>query len=232
MNKAQLRYAAIKSQWNGGENESLKIFGQNTLFRQKNVVKTQLRNGIKKTSSSFRELSSPIQNLFCIVMTPMKKWNQGQFYNVFTHLITGMYLQTRIYFKPSCAYFDVANCLVYGSKPGNPDRRGRLSTVDGLLVLTSTNQQLSILKILFFFFTKWAILMRWSTVRILPLQLGFPGWAIFCNLLRSNWNQTRKNLYVIGSRSLSGPTLGILLCCANDQKRFYIFEKNYFAWRR
>ncbi len=35
MNKAQLRYAAIKSQWNGGENESLKIFEQNTLFWQK-----------------------------------------------------------------------------------------------------------------------------------------------------------------------------------------------------
>jgi hypothetical protein len=39
----------------------------------KKSCKDSIEKWNKKTSSSFRELSSPIQNLFCIVMTPMKK---------------------------------------------------------------------------------------------------------------------------------------------------------------
>ncbi len=52
---------------------------------------------------------------------------------------------------------------------------GRISTVD-LLVLTSLDQLLFILKIFFFtFFTKQATSMRKPTVLILPPQLVFPG---------------------------------------------------------
>jgi len=51
---------------------------------------------------------------------------------------------------------------------------GRLSTVD-LLALTSLDQLISILKILFTFVAKQATLMRRSTVLSLPLQLVFPG---------------------------------------------------------
>jgi hypothetical protein len=54
--------------------------------------------------------------------------------------------------------------------------KGRLSAVE-LLVLTSLDQLLFILKILFTFFTKQATLMRRSTVLSLPLQLVFPGWG-------------------------------------------------------
>jgi hypothetical protein len=61
-------------------------------------------------------------------------------------------------------------------QPGNPYWRGRLSTVD-LLVLTSLNNMVLIMKILFTFVTKQAILERRSTVLSLPLQLGFPGEA-------------------------------------------------------
>ncbi len=50
---------------------------------------------------------------------------------------------------------------------------GRLSTVD-LLVLTSLDQLLFILKILLIFFTIQATLMRGSTVLILPPKLVFP----------------------------------------------------------
>jgi hypothetical protein len=57
---------------------------------------------------------------------------------------------------------------------GNPYWRGGLSTVD-LLVLTSLDQLLFLLKILFTLFTKQATLMRRSTVPSLPFQLGFPG---------------------------------------------------------
>ncbi len=59
-------------------------------------------------------------------------------------------------------------------KAGKSHWRGRLSTVD-LLVLTSSNQLLLILKLLFTFFTKDATLMRRSTVLSLNPQLIFPG---------------------------------------------------------
>ncbi len=59
-------------------------------------------------------------------------------------------------------------------KAGKAYWRGRLSTVD-LLVLTSLDQLLFILKILFTYVTKQAAtLMRRSTVLSLPLQLVFP----------------------------------------------------------
>ncbi len=55
---------------------------------------------------------------------------------------------------------------------GTPYKRGRLSTVD-LLVLTCLYHRLFILKILFTFLTKQAFLMRRHTVLSLPLQLVF-----------------------------------------------------------
>ncbi len=51
---------------------------------------------------------------------------------------------------------------------------GRVSTVD-LLVLTSLDQLVSELKILFTIFTKQPTLMRSSTVQSLPPQLAFTG---------------------------------------------------------
>jgi len=68
------------------------------------------------------------------------------------------------------------------SRPGNPCWRGMLRTVD-LLVPTSKDQLLFILKILFTFFTKQAMLMRRSTVLSLPVEIVFPvasRVAIFC----------------------------------------------------
>jgi len=57
--------------------------------------------------------------------------------------------------------------------PGKSYRGGRFSTVD-LLVLTSFEQLIFIVKILFSFFTKQATLMKRSTVLSLPPQLVFP----------------------------------------------------------
>ncbi len=56
----------------------------------------------------------------------------------------------------------------------NPYRRGILSTVD-LLVLTSLDKLILILKIIFLFFTKQASLIRRSTALSLPPKLVFPG---------------------------------------------------------
>jgi hypothetical protein len=67
--------------------------------------------------------------------------------------------------------------------PGNPYWGGRLSTAD-LLVLTSLDQLLSIMKTLFSFFPKQATLMKWSTVRSLPLQSVFPGYT---TMLQGLW---------------------------------------------
>jgi hypothetical protein len=60
---------------------------------------------------------------------------------------------------------------------GKPYRGQRFSTVD-LLVLTSLDQLLFMLEILFAFVTKQAILIRRSTVLSLLVQLVFPG---FCH---------------------------------------------------
>jgi hypothetical protein len=49
-----------------------------------------------------------------------------------------------------------------------------ISTVD-LLVLTISDQLLSMLKILFFFFKKQDILTRTSPMVSLSIQYGFPG---------------------------------------------------------
>ncbi len=58
---------------------------------------------------------------------------------------------------------------IMNGQPGKPYWRRRISTVD-LLVLTSLDQLLFILKILFTFFTKQPTLMGRSTVLSLPLQ--------------------------------------------------------------
>jgi hypothetical protein len=62
------------------------------------------------------------------------------------------------------------------TSPGKSYNRGRLSTVD-LLVPTSSDHLLFILKIFFYIFTKQATLMRWSAVLSLPPQLVFPGYS-------------------------------------------------------
>jgi hypothetical protein len=56
---------------------------------------------------------------------------------------------------------------------GSLTEGGRLSTVD-FLVLTSLDQLIFKLKIIFSFFAKQATLMRRSTVLSLPRQLVFP----------------------------------------------------------
>jgi hypothetical protein len=67
-------------------------------------------------------------------------------------------------------------------RAGKPYWSGRLSIVD-LLVLTSLDQQLFTLKILFTFVTKQAKLMRRSTVLSLPVHLIFPDQSIFLSNL-------------------------------------------------
>ncbi len=62
--------------------------------------------------------------------------------------------------------------------------KGRLSMVD-LLVLSSLDQLLFIMKILFRCFTKQATLLRRSTVPSLPPQLVFPGLPIFMSMVRT-----------------------------------------------
>ncbi len=56
---------------------------------------------------------------------------------------------------------------------GNTNWKERPSTGD-LLILTSLDQLVLILQTFFTFLTKWATLMRRSTVLSLPLQLVFP----------------------------------------------------------
>ncbi len=65
-------------------------------------------------------------------------------------------------------------CHNKGGFDREPLPKGRISTV-GLLVLTSIDQLIFILKIVFTFVTKQAILTRRSTELSLPFQLVFPG---------------------------------------------------------
>jgi hypothetical protein len=58
----------------------------------------------------------------------------------------------------------VCVCVLVWHVPGKPYRRGKLSTVD-LLVLPSLDQLLLIVQTLFTFFTKQATLMRRLTVQ-------------------------------------------------------------------
>jgi hypothetical protein len=91
-------------------------------------------------------------------------------------------------------------------RQGTLNGRGRLSTVD-LLVLTSSDQLIFVLKNLFAFVIKPATLMRWSRVLSLPLLLVFPERGIksfsggiknvsgnfitaLANVLRVDGNQT------------------------------------------
>ncbi len=79
--------------------------------------------------------------------------------------------------------------------PGKPYWRGRISTID-LLVLTSLDQLLLILKILFIFFTKQASSMRRSTVLGPPLLWGFP---VFTNVgqfwVPDHWAISYNNIF-------------------------------------
>ncbi len=52
--------------------------------------------------------------------------------------------------------------------------QGSLTEGEGLLVLSSLDQLLFMLKIFVLLFTKQATLMRWSAVLVLPPQLVFP----------------------------------------------------------
>ncbi len=70
-----------------------------------------------------------------------------------------------------------------------------MSTVD-LLVLTSLDKLLFILKILFAFFTKQATFMRRSTVLSIHLQLVFPGWTV-SDLRTGLFTQTKRNSLLI-----------------------------------
>jgi hypothetical protein len=74
---------------------------------------------------------------------------------------------------------------------GNPSWRGRINTVD-LLVLTSLDQLTSKSKKCFTFATKQDTLMRRSTVLSHPLQLVFPGhghvWLCVCVVFINNFH--------------------------------------------
>ncbi len=82
--------------------------------------------------------------------------------------------------RNQCLHLDVThrrkNKVIFLTlpRPGKPYWRGRLSTVD-LLVLTGLDQLLLIVKILFTFFTNQATLMRRSTVLSFSLRLVFPA---------------------------------------------------------
>ena len=86
-------------------------------------------------------------------------------------------------------------------QPGKSNWRGRLSTVD-LLVLTSLDQLLLTLKVLFTFFTKQPTIMRRSTVLKLPPQLVFPASSIhlYINPLPCDlFNLHRTGLHSVSS---------------------------------
>jgi hypothetical protein len=69
------------------------------------------------------------------------------------------------------------------------------STNTKLLVLTSLDQLISKLKILFSFFIKQPTLMRRSTVLILPLQLVFPGFFIIQLMLFGSRNGFHSSFF-------------------------------------
>jgi hypothetical protein len=81
-------------------------------------------------------------------------------------------------------------------KPGSPYCRGRLGTVD-LLVLTSLDLLIYILTGLFAFVAKQRSLIRRSTVLSLSLQLVFPGQTL--QIILSHWQEKL--------------TFPIFLCC-------------------
>ncbi len=76
-------------------------------------------------------------------------------------------------------FIDFSRCIIQVNsiskifQTGNPYLRGRISTID-LLVPTSLEQLLFVIKILFTSFTRHGVLMRRSVVQTLPLQLVFP----------------------------------------------------------
>jgi hypothetical protein len=103
-------------------------------------------------------------------------------------------------------------------KPGKSYRVGRLRTVD-LLVLTSLDQLIFILKMLFFFFTKQATTKR-STVLSLPPQLVFLD--KHCSLVVSKYFirlATGKFCYVCGSVHILWGHYGVNSNCCNQPSK-------------
>jgi hypothetical protein len=100
-------------------------------------------------------------------------------------------------------------------EPGKPYWRGRLSTVD-LLVLTSLNQLLFTFKIFFTLFTKQGNLTRRWTVLSFPLQLVFPDWTLKALINIQIKERTRKFIdrWVI--------VIVKWLPFSDEEKRFYI----------
>jgi hypothetical protein len=81
---------------------------------------------------------------------------------------------------------------LYTVRPGNPYRRGRISTLE-LLVQASLDHLLFILKL--YIFTKQPILMRRSTVLSLPLKkrvLTCSKWAASLNLYVAGVERERE----------------------------------------
>ncbi len=110
-----------------------------------------------------------------------------------------------------CSWSTTITILIVRS--GKSYWRGRLSTVY-LLVQASLDQLLLILKVLFTFFTKQAILTRRSTVVSLPLQLVFPSKIILrclVNTIDIESLQNRLLKVLLCARYLGWPSKGKLL---------------------
>ncbi len=92
----------------------------------------------------------------------------------------------------------------------------RISTIN-LLILTSLDQLLLIMKILFKCFTRQAILMRRSIVLSLPLQLVVPGkWASPSHALLSN-----IRLRCEGTSAAENWSVGDVGYVGDEEKNFY-----------
>jgi hypothetical protein len=92
--------------------------------------------------------------------------------------------------------YEVSLSNIMTDEAGNPSWRGRNSTCN-LLALISSDQLLFTLKLYFFFFAKQPILMRRSTVLILPFHQGFPGWSH--NIFNVIWRMLDKRRHDIVS---------------------------------
>jgi hypothetical protein len=78
------------------------------------------------------------------------------------------------------------NQIFVSDTPGKTYRRGRLSTVD-LLVLTCLDQLLLLIKILYTFLTEQATLMRRTTVLSLPPSVGIPCIYLYSYSFAETW---------------------------------------------
>ncbi len=144
-------------------------------FRCKNVLSSSRRQNLNRHGFPKNTLFWPsvanVIKLFCLqfvnslhihqMFAYLCSINLLQFLSLFCQL-----LQTPSYFCEGC--FD----LFQWGEAGKP--YWRISTID-LLVLTSLDQLLFILKLYISIFTKQPILMRRSIVLSLPLQEEIPG---------------------------------------------------------